>query len=534
MAVKEKLVLTLLAGIGTAMGLYYFLRRRRTTEDGSNHSTSEPARDPLKIPNRQKLDRIIEIQGRVSFTSNEDIESLDDLVEMVAVLTKDELEELRENADCTSFQVSEWVFYHTLRSKKEIHWDCKTGLIDEGLSPQEREFSRRIADTMRKAYWDKHIEDLNLDPPDYKHLIARLTELQERVNSYQKPIRREIFDIVLIQQAIETGTFDRSFFLSILKRVVAALYDLESPAAHEETVRWHSLKQTTKSATTRSEFHSEVIESLQFLFAQLDLLDAEMAQYKSSQMALETKRKNERDSFRNLLSGKKVLPGTILREVLSVVDTESIASINKSILNRFKELILGYLFDMDQNRLPESLYPDSKVLSNLKNKLDKIQRLACILVAIHAQLGSTKQGKAFLSQPTEKVMMFAEGFGKIVLENSATNKELVDEAASHVMRFTNEPCTDSQLTALLRSVDQCTSSNSPVKQLYTKRVRELVQTGIDQANPQVASSALGSSPFFLSICAKETRGVIKGIIEFLAEHLNVYLPIYRDIVNSNL
>ncbi len=139
-----------------------------------------------------------------------------------------------------------------------------------------------------------------------------------------------------------------------------------------------------------------------------------------------------------------------------------------------------------------------------------------------------------MQQSSEAIMKFARHISTNVIQDNLINADIVSEAVGDVMAFTKEPLSDSAIAGILRSVDQCTADSSQVRTLYERRVSKLLEEGIEKGSPAVASNAFGSSPFFLSICCQETSKVISESIEFMAEHLHVYLPIYRDILTGNL
>jgi hypothetical protein len=537
MALSEKAILAVLAGVGGAVALYYLLRTPRTrhvTPPVRDEPVSKMLNDPTPAPpaENSRVERIIDLQSKLGLASVPDAELVAELTGLLSEASESELEEIKANAEYASFMVSEWVFYHTLRSKKSVHWDSVTGMMGEGLSPQERDLGRRIADTMRKAYWDKHLEDLSKPVPEYKHILDRLSELQSRIRGFQKAKDIEVFDLDLIKQTIATNSFDRPFFISIIARVIEVLNDLESPAAHEQTAAWFASELFEKDGTN---FHIEIVESLKFLFAQLDLLDAEMANYKATLIALESKRKKERELFHSLVT-ERVIEVPNLRTHLPPLPAEtalSFASLNQHILTNWKAIIVKELMS-ESHKLPESLFPDISHFSELRKRVFSSIRLATVFVAVHSQLQTFPEGKSFLAQPNSEITLFTEALADLVSESECSGSEIVSFVSDRISAFTNQPLAEKILADLHKGLDQCCSETSQVRQLYVRRVAALLEKGLNEATATVASNALGSKPFYLSMCAKQISEIINECIEYLAEHLHVYLPIYRDIVTSNL
>lgn len=496
MALSEKSLIAILAGLGGAAALLYLLR----TQKQESRRSSTPARNTpsLEATVETPVERILEIQSKLGLSPNP--QHIRELSELLQSVSEEDLGVIKANSDILSFLMSEWIFYHTLRTKK-VHYDSVTGVMDGTLSPQEKDLGKRIALTMRRAYWDKHLEDLKKSPPNYGHVLDRLGELQSRINMYQKSRKSEIFDLDLIKQAVLAGAFDRPFFASLVERVIQALADLESPASHEETRRWFNEREKN------SDFHSDIVSCLEFLFSQLDVLEAEIAAFKSNQISMEIRRKKERETFSTLIKNER-LKIPILKSHFGSVTT------NQEIIHQFKLALLGTLFKSDA--MLESLIPDSEFLDSIRARIqtDIVDR-ACNLVGVHSQIASLAQTKILMQQSTDFL-------------STVPPAELVDEVIARLSVIA--PLNEVQIDSISSGIKQCCSDTSQVRRLYTKRAESIIEKGLSEASAIVESNAFGSSPWYLSICAKNTSSVLSELIEFMAEHLHVYLPIYRDIL----
>jgi hypothetical protein len=534
MALSDKKLLTVLAGVGGAVALYYLLRYHK--KDTVSESAGKDESETSVHTQSNRVSRIIKLQAQLGLQTRADPSLIEELSSLLGEVSAQEMDEVKANGEYASFLISDWFFCHTLRTRKEVHWDNITGLIDEGLSPQERELGRRVAETMRKAYWDKHLEDLDKPVPDFKHIIERLSELKARINGFFKSQEAEVFDVDLIKQTIDSKAFDRSFFVSLVKNVVNIMGELESPAAHEQTTKWVEQELVQKpTVLSKEDFHAEIIGTLKFLFGQLDLLDSEMANYRSSQMAIDKKRKKERDVFHKIIA-ERIIEIPNLRIVLKPIawnPSITYAAVNKAIVLACKNCIVEFLEGKGSN-LPESLHPDQAYILEIGKKIRSNIRLASVLVAIHSQLQTFGDGKKFASQSAEELTKFGEKISSLVLEDDASTDEIVDEVSALIIQFSGKPLEETIINNFRKGVEQCCAATSPVYQLYVKRSALLMEKGMDEATPLLASNAFGSSPHYLSLCAKHLSNVIAELIQFLAEHLHVYLPIYRDIVSDNL
>ena len=530
MQMSQKVVVAALVGVGGAVALYYFLSRRKNRAPPAVFSKpSSPQEAPAT------LRKIEALQGRLAVAAALDPKIVSELAALLTTLSEEDLNEAKMNAEYVSFVVSEWIFYHTLRTKQSVTWNPTTGLIDEALSPRERELGQRIATTMRQAYWDRHLADLEKNPPNFTNVLQRLGELQTKINEYQKSKKTSLFDLELVKQVVSEGHFDRPFFHALLRAVINALYDLESPASHEETFKHLTTTVLNVSVATKSEFNREIVRSLEYLFSRLDVLEAEIANFKSTQVSLETRRKKERELFKNLVEQKLISIDRLRALLLSIpaIDQASYGSLNAGIVHVVKKLFITAITGESSDSLPESLVPDVEAISALKSRAEKIVLLASFVVGFAAQLPAVlgHAGVQFVQQPVDEMLKFLSELGK-EMDAGKSVSELIDELLARVIAFTRVGITESQVSDIRKGIDQCCVQASQVRVLYAKRVATLIQNGVNEASSTVASNALGSQPWFLSVCAQQTSGLIADAVDLIAQHLHVYLPVYRDIATS--
>ena len=540
---RSKFYFAIFAGVGGGVGLYWYLSSRKKKVqpkvDLRIETTEPPAEtENISSPESPVFREILNLLSRVTLDSSPEPETLTQLASMLSSLTESELSEIKLSSDYVSFMISEWIFYHTLRTSKSVTWNSNTGLIDQVLSPQERELGNRIASTMRRAYWDKHLEDLSRDPPNYMHVVDRLVELQSRINEFQKNSKLHLqFDLELIRQLIANKEFDWNFFLSLVKRAVEAMHDLESPAAHEDTIKYFERIQSSVEIDSKERFHAEIIECLGFLFSQLDLLESELAYFRSSQLAMESKRKKERAAFSTLLS-EHLVSGHRLREILlSEISPESrstnFGSLTSAIVVAFKKIIVQATMRDPHVKVPESMNPDLPVLKSFRKRRESISLVASFLVGFHSQLSSIvgeSSSIMFLRQDVEVINRLVHSLSENASQGGLP--AMISQLETSLESFTGKPLSSKQRFDLGEAAEKCCGDSSQLRTLLDQRVFSLIQSGVTDSSSSVISTALGSRPWFLSICAKDTSSLINDMIEFLAEHLHVYLPVYRDLVTS--
>lgn len=531
---KSQYVVATVVGIGGAVALYYFLRRKSVR---SRPPAAFLKPEPPQVQSETAL-KVEALQAQLALGAAPDAKVVAELAALLGTLSEEDLNDAKMNAEYVSFNVSEWIFYHTLRTKKSVTWNPTTGLMDEALSPRERDLGQRIATTMRQAYWDRHRADLEAQPPNFSNVLLRLGELQARVNEYQKSKKTALFDIDIVKQVVNEGHFDRPFFHALLRAVINALYDLESPASHEETFTHLTTTVLNTQVTSRTEFNREIVESLKYLFTRLDVLEAEIANFKSTQVSLDARRKKERELFHRLIENE-VISVENLRSALRLMPssgTPSYASTNSGIVNLFKKLfVTAITTDAGMKELPESLVPDLPALAALRARGENIVVLACFVVGFASQLPAVlgDTGARFIQQPVDALKRTVDGIAQLIQEKR-TVAEMTDELLARVIGFSGVAVSESHVEEITKGIAQCCDASSPVRQLYAKRVAGLIETGVNDASSTVATNALGSKPWFLSECAKQTSVLIADSVDLIAQHLHVYLPVYRDIATSAL
>ena len=412
-----------------------------------------------RSPTSPLFAEILSLLNKLSTTP--DAAEIAHLQTLLSTLSGPELDELKQHSDYLSFSVSEWVFYHTLRTHKEVSWNSTTGLMDEALSPQEREIGTRIASTMRRAFWDQHYEDLEKIPPAYSHVIDRLVELQARINEYRRR-GSAVWDLDLVRQVVQNEKFDRPFFISLLRRGVEVMYDIESPAAHEDTVRWLEQHVFTQTVKSKSDFHKGIVSSLEFLFAQLDVLEAEMANFKTAQMGIEAKRKQERDVFRSLVTSG-VIEATRIKKMLTMDPDElgNVAAVTGGIVKRVKQAVIEGVVSGHIGAMPESFGPDATELRLLRKRLHALSALAAVIVGIHSQLTSVfgPNGTRFL-QDADRVRGLIKEVSSLI--HDGKEKEVVDEILALYIGFSHEALSDKSIDQLHKGMQQCCAPGSQV------------------------------------------------------------------------
>jgi len=449
--------------------------------------------------------------------------------QLIEYLSPAQIEQLKLLSDEISYAVSEWYFYHTLRTNKSINWNPETGLIDEALSPEERQLGSQLAKAIRRAFWDNHLSDLEKSPPDYSRVIERIDELNTRLVSYLKSTS-PIIDTEIVQRMISEKRFSKEFFLHLIETTVLVMYDIESPAAHEDTQRW------LKHVQTEWELHlgqaptgHEIITILRFLFEQLDLVDAEIANFKTSHFPYTKRVEQEREIFRDLVD-QSVLPVPRLFQLLgSLKKMSTIEETNLEVSKSVRTHVLS-LLKPDPPLCLESLNLDIEAIGKLAHNRTKIVVLASFLVGVHSQVNAlfpSNQAREFLSNKVAITALINQVWesSQSLSNKNGLETDLSDHLIASLLQTSFVVSNDTVLL-LRRGIGQCVNENSKVRQLYERRVSELLEKG------EISEISLGSSPWFLSLATAKLQELGKDLNRFVGDHLTVYLPVYRGWVGK--
>jgi hypothetical protein len=120
----------------------------------------------------------------------------------------------------------------------------KLMLRGEGLPTPRCEAEERLAQTWKKAYWDRFAELMAESPPDLSQLVQTLRDLRSRIiglTPSREDLRAQIvarIDLDLIEQMIDNDALGVSELSELVHFMVGRLRDLEAPAENEATDAW--------------------------------------------------------------------------------------------------------------------------------------------------------------------------------------------------------------------------------------------------------------------------------------------------------
>lgn len=155
-----------------------------------------------------------------------------------------------------------WHLYHAMRTAGK-NFQVDENLLPTGggaLSPHLAGLSggqARLAETMKRAYWDLCFEKL-CEQKDFTYVVEKLEEAVDRMAKYfdRSPSRRANFlkmlDIGMVKQMVAKNAYDVDAFSQTLESLTQMLEQLESPFQAARTKEFFSKPTSFITADIRS------------------------------------------------------------------------------------------------------------------------------------------------------------------------------------------------------------------------------------------------------------------------------------------
>eukprot|EP00392_Amoebophrya_sp_AT5.2_P014467 g14616.t1 len=130
------------------------------------------------------------------------------------------------------------------------------GVVSPHLAEKIPSGQARLAETMKRAYWDLCFEKL-WGKKDFTYVVEKLEEAVERMAKYfdRSPSRRtkflQLLDVGMMKQMVAKNAYDHGAFLQTLESLTHMLEQLESPFQAARTKEFFS-KTTSFTADIRS------------------------------------------------------------------------------------------------------------------------------------------------------------------------------------------------------------------------------------------------------------------------------------------
>ncbi|CEM35279.1 unnamed protein product [Vitrella brassicaformis CCMP3155] len=481
------------------------------------------------------------ISSNIGFATAEDLQSLKQKMAQLAERYGEKgLDHLHAYAAALNSMTSQWMYLHAMRVN-EGFGISQHGLVQGvGLMNREEALANRVAETMKKAFWDNTQWYLDQSPPQYDIVLQHLNELRNTMARYIPEKRREAFleslDLDLVKKQVETKTFDPSALQSVIGFLVTSLHDLESPFRHEQTVKWFTEMQQKLAGLGEQDaaaflqgFHLAIIESLKYLFSRLDILESEIQQWRMSQINGIQRQKMEQQHFAKMLDRGEIglartnsflftdapaltLPRSPSPPSAAPPSQAEIAAalppVYPVFVQRMAELIASDK-PLQMGDCPEPLRLD---LSRLHGVQDGLQRAAVLaLVAVLAtplfpsQVADKglveqvyKAVEASLQEPHISITSLSEVLvlciDRVIIENARQQQTQTAIPEDTQSAATPSPTllADEQKESLKEKLRKCLASDSAVLQVLLKRVFGAFQTAVEGA--LTARTTPGSRP----------------------------------------
>ena len=405
--------------------------------------------------------------------------------------------------------LGQWLFFRILRRQGGLAFSPVTGL-PASPSAGVQGISERIAGTIRRAYWDKHRADLNNgDRPDYTQVMLRIEELRTRIASYMPVSKRADFasqlDLHLVKQLVENGAFDVDSFCQIAETIDRMLLRVESPASHEVTHEFVKKISRETADNVREagiaglkKFNDTIIDALSFFFSQCDVLEAELENFKISQISATERRKAELRSFAAAVD-------------VGLVRIEKIEKFVKSMPLDAGHNFAGFLFfeffknfqsQIEAGNFPETLNLDSSEISQLQNSWVCLLRLFTVTASLPALMPAAARPST-----VEKIW-------PLLLSDASPGQV----AAAVCVDRGKRNLADAAIAAAI-------ALDGAVADLMRKRlIKAMEEAAAQQLQGHPGRVSLGT----LQFAEDRATELHKKLIEFCADHLSVYGEYYKN------
>ena len=320
---------------------------------------------------------------------------------------------------------------------------------------------QQIAQTWKKAYWDKFSALLGESPPDLSMLVEILADLRSRLvdlTPHREDLAAEArakIDLNLIKQMLEHRAFGISELSGVLEYVVGRLRQLEAPADNEATDQWTAAMEAELTQQTESHVWSTTLPAAVFyLSAKIDAISHGAAQSKFdvlSSFVQQHGAEYERQHFaaRGQVRNVQAFVSAWAAEQQQVAAAGGSTVVQQQLTPR--ALLAGMLVKLVQsttpllsvqNTLPETLALDVATLQSCQNDLQQVV-LCCGWLHACAQVSASAGAKdlgakalAALKQTiVDGLQQIGEGPGSEAAAPSSPETAVADGTAAEPLTF---------------------------------------------------------------------------------------------------
>ncbi|RLM73182.1 uncharacterized protein C2845_PM15G08960 [Panicum miliaceum] len=157
----------------------------------------------------------------------------------------------------------------------------------DSANTAEKEFQKKVRETMEKAFWDMVTDSIRGDKPDYSRLINLVKEVRDSLHElapkeWKEKILENI-DLEILSQVLGSGSQDAQYLGQILRYSLDMVRKLSAAAKEDELKKSHDKLLSELAASSEvndsgiNSFVVAVIKGLRFILEEIKELQAEVA-----------------------------------------------------------------------------------------------------------------------------------------------------------------------------------------------------------------------------------------------------------------
>eukprot|EP00929_Paragymnodinium_shiwhaense_P093971 TRINITY_DN54328_c0_g1_i1.p1 TRINITY_DN54328_c0_g1~~TRINITY_DN54328_c0_g1_i1.p1 ORF type:complete len:484 (+),score=58.65 TRINITY_DN54328_c0_g1_i1:149-1453(+) len=420
---------------------------------------------------------------------------------------------------------SQWLMYHTLRVDPSVQFDEHGHLGVSGS--KEEQLKHQVASVMKRTYWDTVREELAKPEPDFSFLLSRVDELVDTMSGFLPQPRRDAFkektvDMPLLRTQVLNRAFDYASLLELVKRLCAALMELESPFQSARTQEWLD-DLLAKPAPDDTGFRNDVVTSLAHLFQKCDVLRMDIENFGLQQVRATKLQGLERTVFADMVRLK----------ILTLDVTRAWTSASEHNGNIEVAVIKGMAWMLTEkqalpiDKCPEPLRCDLNALHDFQSRLQGVALLGLVAIMctpfFPTNIDILEASEVFVA-----VRKQVETKPKLHLICKALEESVADlrhkkgEAPVDLERF----------DAALGTLRTCLGEDAPAFRLLHDRACKAFVAGLGPPKQHSLPTSLGDSPWSLRFAVDNLNLLLDDVWTFLGDHLRVYRPMYSEALSS--
>ncbi|XP_019732436.1 T-complex protein 11-like protein 1 [Hippocampus comes] len=399
----------------------------------------------------------------------------------------------------------------------------------------EGSLERRVKEIVHQAFWDCLEAQLKKDPPQYSHVIQRLSEIKETLlsflltgHSHLRSRIEEVLDLTLIQQQAEKGALDVGALSNFIIEMMGSLC---APCRDEDVSK---LKEIT-----------EFVPLLKAIFSLLDLMKLDMANFAVNSIRphlMQQSVEYERNKFQEFLDRQpnaldyteKWLKDT-LKNLRGASSTEASADPPAFLpANVHNQAYLRLLkWEHLSEPFPETMLMDQVRFQEMQQITEQLVLLSSILLIVYTTTGEAISGIPGLMETLKNTVhamladMHAPSFN---LQETlvTTGEKLCMELSQCLTQHGSAALSTDQKNILMGQISATIQPDNTVRQLMDSRVQSYLLATLESSQHKTPPPIPGG----LAPICKELQALAVRFSCLVNFNKLVFSPFYRKILQE--